>query len=327
VTQSYPIGVVLALHWRVLWPLAHVHAHDGEIAEALRAARGLLGLARTFGDEPLWGAQHYRSYFRDQAVRLVERALAHGTAPNADLIKLQDTLAWEAEYDIARIVVGGERAMAHELFLQAEQGLMPFDRFMQLMSRQDSSRSVAAEYDEGGPWETSLVARLQLDHEALLRATTRMLAIARRPPHEQSLALRALEAEVKTGPPLTRITVTRLSNWFAAEQVALARLRSLVVAVGVERYRLDRGRWPDALVEVPGLSNYVSVDPYGGQRLRYRRTDNGVVVYAVGPDGIDDGGKLSAESPPPVGTDVGCTLPDVDQRPRPNPPPSHEKPK
>jgi hypothetical protein len=67
----------------------------------------------------------------------------------------------------------------------------------------------------------------------------------------------------------------------------------------------------------PGLLAEVPLDPYDGQPLRYRRTEDGVVVYAVGDDGVDNGGNLDRERPNQPGVDVGFRLWDVKHRRRP----------
>lgn len=59
-------------------------------------------------------------------------------------------------------------------------------------------------------------------------------------------------------------------------------------ALAVERYRLERGALPGSLAELPGE---VPTDIYSGAPLRYRRLDNGYVVYSVGFDGKDGGGE------------------------------------
>jgi hypothetical protein len=33
------------------------------------------------------------------------------------------------------------------------------------------------------------------------------------------------------------------------------------------------------------------VDPFDGKPLRYKRTEPGYMVYTIGPDGVDDGGR------------------------------------
>ena len=65
-------------------------------------------------------------------------------------------------------------------------------------------------------------------------------------------------------------------------------------AIGVERFRLKLGRWPNSLDEVVAvrLLDNVPEDPYDGNALRYRKTADGAVVYSVGKDGKYQGDAL-----------------------------------
>jgi hypothetical protein len=101
--------------------------------------------------------------------------------------------------------------------------------------------------------------------------------------------------------------------------------------LAAERYRRTHGRWPGSLDDlVPGLLSQVPTDPYDGNPLRYRRLADGVVIYAVGPDGHDDGGKLDRtgfalrQGGESKGVDLGVRLwdPDRRRRPAPAPPPT-----
>jgi hypothetical protein len=72
----------------------------------------------------------------------------------------------------------------------------------------------------------------------------------------------------------------------------LANLRVASAALAVERYRLGTGQLPESLAAlVPDYVQSVPEDPFDGAALRYRRLDEGFVVYSVGEDGVDDGGR------------------------------------
>ncbi len=64
-------------------------------------------------------------------------------------------------------------------------------------------------------------------------------------------------------------------------------------ACALERYRLAHGNYPGSLPElVPTYLDKVPLDIINGQPLTYRRTDSGkFILYSVGLDGKDDGGK------------------------------------
>jgi hypothetical protein len=81
------------------------------------------------------------------------------------------------------------------------------------------------------------------------------------------------------------------------------RLRVADAAMAVEQWRMAHGHWPEGLDDlVPERLQAVPEDPFGEGPLRYLRTEGGVTVYSVGPDGKDNGGTA------PV-TDGGGDLP------------------
>jgi len=67
---------------------------------------------------------------------------------------------------------------------------------------------------------------------------------------------------------------------------------------------------------VPQYLSQVPDDPFVDGPLRLRRLDDGLVVYSVGPDGIDNGGNIGT-SGRTRGTDLGFRLWDVKQRRQP----------
>ena len=79
------------------------------------------------------------------------------------------------------------------------------------------------------------------------------------------------------------------------ENVALfthTRVQCARTAVALERWRLARGAYPEALAAlVPGLLSVVPHDVIDGQPLRYRRTEEGgYLLYSIGIDAKDHGG-------------------------------------
>jgi hypothetical protein len=69
-------------------------------------------------------------------------------------------------------------------------------------------------------------------------------------------------------------------------------LRLASMALVVERFRLTQDRLPENLNElVPKFLSTVPDDPFDGQPLRYHRLAKGYVIYSIGADGHDDGGR------------------------------------
>lgn len=64
------------------------------------------------------------------------------------------------------------------------------------------------------------------------------------------------------------------------------------MACALERYKMKNGHYPDALKALePDFMDAVSHDIMDGQPLRYRRERNSYVLYSIGQNGSDDGGK------------------------------------
>ena len=89
----------------------------------------------------------------------------------------------------------------------------------------------------------------------------------------------------------------------------LAYDRTLLAAIAAERYRIAFDRWPSSVKElVPDFVDTVPIDPYDGMPLRMRKVKDGLIIYSVGTNLIDDGGKIA--TPPGVidPLDVGIQM-------------------
>ena len=84
-------------------------------------------------------------------------------------------------------------------------------------------------------------------------------------------------------------------------------LRLLMTDFALRAFRFDEGRLPDRLDElVPKYLRTVPQDPFRPTPtpLIYRRDGEGFQLYSVGPDEIDDGGKLTEISELNLGGDL-----------------------
>jgi len=82
------------------------------------------------------------------------------------------------------------------------------------------------------------------------------------------------------------------ARFITADLRRIAQLRTARAGLALERYRLAMGKLPDMLGElVPAYLDAVPMDPFDGAELRYKRLEKGYVVYSIGQDGSDDGGR------------------------------------
>ncbi len=77
----------------------------------------------------------------------------------------------------------------------------------------------------------------------------------------------------------------------------LAKMRLLICDLAIRGYSLDRGHNPAKLADlVPKYLPDVPKDPFSGGQLVYRLTAKGYLLYSVGVNGVDDGGRSSGPS-------------------------------
>ena len=74
--------------------------------------------------------------------------------------------------------------------------------------------------------------------------------------------------------------------------LAAAHLRLLIVELALRAYRCDEGKGPGSLTQLlPKYFQSLPIDPFSGNPLVYRPTGTNWVLYSLGPDRADDGGK------------------------------------
>jgi hypothetical protein len=72
----------------------------------------------------------------------------------------------------------------------------------------------------------------------------------------------------------------------------LAECRAGCTLLALHRYRDRAGAWPTSLAEIEAqVSADTITDPFSGSPLGYRRSGNTFLLYSVGPNGTDEGGK------------------------------------
>ncbi|MFO0841922.1 MAG: hypothetical protein U0797_05905 [Gemmataceae bacterium] len=95
---------------------------------------------------------------------------------------------------------------------------------------------------------------------------------------------------------LTRLILPDIEGCIVSAARADAALGLLHFARYVESYRATKGKYPDSIDELLRVYRHdLSIDPFDGKPLRFRRDGKDVVLYSVGPNGTDDGGVAGDE--------------------------------
>jgi hypothetical protein len=298
---------------------------DAEQSDAALAdCRAALNAARSIGDEPTLNSQLTRMVNIRLVLPVVEQILAQGEPSEAELAAIQRMLEDEATHPGFLIAMRGERAAVELAFSQTESG---------------NSGTFAPSFwgvgdaEVGPPPAAPLISflarpRIKFVHADALEVTDFAATCARLPICEQGPKMAGMPYRADISDHfLLRFMLTSAAQ---AESFGrgTAATRTTAVMVALERFRRARGRWPERLAElVPAYLREVPTDPFDGRPLRYRRRADGVVVYSIGSNLIDDGGAIRPAPPVTPGTatrpalDTGFQLWDVEHRRLPPLPP------
>ena len=274
-------------------------AEDGQTEKATDSIVALLRAATALRNEPILVSALVRAACIGIATRQIER-WACRARPGPELLeRIEAALKDEADPSMMEKVMVAERCFGMDVY--QNQILKP------------GGQEVAAALGMHGP--KAIMLRLmppnffKADMLAYVTLMTEYIEAARKP-YPQSLMGAAkvgagLAKRIPAQFPVARMVLPALGRVFVAGQEHMARVDSARVALAVLRYRAKHGRLPaklDALV--PDFLEAIPPDPFDGQPLRYMRTPDGAfVVYALGENGVDDGGLTRRGAGKPL--DIG----------------------
>lgn len=278
-----------------------VDADAGRIDPAMDSASAILEVAQCIGDEPLLLSQLIRVAIAAIAVGASERALGLGEATPETLAKLQTRFLGETEVPRLVWALRGERATMHTLLEKLDSGAV-------------SLNHISGEPASLGQSVGFRVVRKHIPAQqaTLIRHFNAVLVAARLPlGPTRTDALEVVYKEVLATPFDPEHVFLRLfpavPKLTTADLRVTASLRCAAAALACERLRLKTGRFPETLAELPKeMLVATPEDPFTGTALLYEKSAEGVKVYSVGVDGIDDGGNLAFGTEP--GTDLGFRL-------------------
>ncbi len=301
--QSLPIVNMLAFE-SMKWN------HSGKNKKALTACRAALNAARSLGDEPTLRPQMLRSDLVVFVCEAIERTLGQSEPPPEDLTVLQKLLENEDAFPGLLIAMRGARANLAYVLERVERGELSLEDLL----------PKGSDWLERASLALSFMDRRE-DDALLLSMMTRRVKEVQRPMQEQAVLEQRFEEEVHHLPETAILSRTLLPSVFQSGESFRrkhAMLRCAIVSLAAERCRRDKKAWPDNADQLcPQYLSAGLVDPYDGKPLRYRRVEDGVVIYSVGHDVVDDGGNLNRDRRKSSGVDIGFRLWDVAKRRQP----------
>jgi hypothetical protein len=145
----------------------------------------------------------------------------------------------------------------------------------------------------------------ELDHVRCLQLISQYVTAVKSPLPERLRIARSVEQRAEQSSrwlPVTRLNTAGLRPVITHDARRIAYGRLCEAGIAVEEYRLRTGGLPETLSAL--TPKPIPLDPFDGQPLRYKKLAQGYVVYSVGEDEVDNGGK---EGYGP-GTDITFTV-------------------
>jgi hypothetical protein len=129
----------------------------------------------------------------------------------------------------------------------------------------------------------------------------RMLAVGAMPTFAGLLIAPDVDAEIRALPHsqlVVRVMAPSFGRAMRSWALVEAQVAGVRTMIAIELFRAERGAWPRELGElVPAYLPRGLEDPYTGDSLRYRVEAGGYVLYSVGLDRHDDGGREHEDGP------------------------------
>lgn len=267
---------------RVVLARALYEADRGNGPEAASAIRSIVSTANLLAPEPRLLSQLTRISVIESVPFLVERSVDRGIPDPERLGALQEALQDAEHSDALWLALVGER-------LQRLDEPMNWKWISELPTTIRWALWSASHIPGGTAW-------LEAEYISVM---SELVDAAKLPPWERRQQFERIVQRVEIQSPLH---TWRYGTVYAAAVGPLyahlpsyldettAHLRCARLAAALLEYRHEFGGLPDPGEVPPNLAERWPTDPFTGEPLRYELTDNGFLVYSVGPNLTDYGG-------------------------------------
>jgi hypothetical protein len=276
---------------------AAIRWHDGDRVEAFGLMRALLEMARHVEAEPATVPVLVGAAMRGMAADALARFLSEKAVPEEHADALRRLLRYDPREKLRSATVS--------------ETVIINDDFRAMMD----GRRWVEDYIRGEHWdhkgEQPLPMRVGLDR--IREFATRNFALF------LQLMVQHVEACDKPLPELLReferlegvVDKKRILGFQGKPSIVFRRFPAMlgiarelakydvrsemaIVAMVLAEQREQSGTLPEKLADLPHAES-LSSDPFSGKPFHYRREGDGFVLWSVGPDGDDDGGKTAKE--------------------------------
>lgn len=269
-----------------------LEAEDQRGDESLQDIRSILAVARVQEERPMLISLLVQVALENVAATSTAQALALAQASPVALESLQVRLQQAANATILLRSLQGEQALIEDFVRSYKEGIVTPDQLDGYADLAAQKLTGWQQFDRwlyrirGGGWHVSQSTEELHYYQALihdLRSSCDGLTAG----DDRSARVRGTMSE-KTASSLRSVSMI-----LAADSRRRAILSCAIATVAAERFRLKIGRWPAQLDElVPTYIQKVPADPFDLKPLRLRRVADGLVIYSIGRDFVDNGGDV-----------------------------------
>lgn len=264
-------------------------AEEGRADEAVDSTVDLLGIERSLEQNPFLISQIIRAVGLRLSSATLEQVLNKARLSDEQLRRLATAFQKTEAYDGIKLAVVSQRCL----------GIWALESFRHI-TLQSESTDLWGKVRE--LWFKAFYYRND-DYLFYLDTMRQYIAAAESPFPKTLQATKETSQKAREYPGKSRyVGLTLLTDWdsiVGKDAECHAALLAAKAALGVERYRLaNHNQLPNSLEDlVPSFLAAEPIDPFDGKPLRFKKLAKGYVIYSVGPDGIDDGGKERKEPP------------------------------
>lgn len=258
--------------------------------EFVEDVKGITKLAQTLDSEPILISWLICAATIQIAVKSTARALNRTELSDSACDELSALFTQVGATNLLPAAFIGERAMALPVFRLQGSDLYDF------LKSNDTA-------DADADWNVSIrfaatVGILDRDCLTYLNAMDRLIGLSGAP-FPASLEMTNFVDQIwtngfKRGTLLTPMLLSSLRKSTVKAASLQVSLDSARTALALEKFRRVNKDWPESL-DALGPDFVIPMDPFDGKPLRYRKENDGFLLYSVDEDGIDDNGNTRAK--------------------------------
>ena len=277
---------------------AMIRLIDGDIDGATDPTTLQFALGGSLNEHPTVIGRLVQTAIHALAKKTVEDILRVGTLDDRALRELLEVIDRTLATNTMRWAFLGERAVFVGVCNELVDGRLSFVDL--------------ASHIEGGPMVPFLPEFFVRENQSTGTRMLTWLVDAADDPLALDKAAKRINKEVPALPVTQIIVRTMLPSLSRAVELhhrLTAELLCTKAALAAERFRLATGELPSSFDDfVPAYLDAVPIDPCSGDPILFTTNDEGIVIYSISNDLVDNGGIVARQKKRPYILDVGFRL-------------------